>query len=65
MYYNKALNNLAECLKMHVTPMVENHFEMLWKLLKKANGIVTVAPSLFRIQNYKWTSNWNSKSKDK
>jgi len=32
---------------MHVTPMVENHFGILWKLLEKASGVVTVTPSFF------------------
>lgn len=45
MYFNKALNRLAEHLKMHITSVIENHFEMLWKLLKKTSSIVTMTPS--------------------
>lgn len=52
MSSHKALNHLAECLKIHVAPMVENHFEMLWKILEKASCEVTMTPSKF-FQNIK------------
>lgn len=35
---------------MHVTPMIENHFEILWKLLEKARAIVTVTPSKYFLE---------------